>query len=200
MLLYGSTESGHSFKIRSFLLLTATPHRYQWIDLSLARQQRPAAFIAASPFGEVPVLVHQGKVLCQSNAILSYFAQQSGQFTGGKEQQAALEWLAWEANRIGFSVPNYRFALHWSPQAPEVMTYLHARLLADLATLEDKLAGRDFLLASGPSIADISCSAYLFWLDQISIVETDWPNIKRWLSAIRQLPHWQSPNIAMQGI
>lgn len=90
MLLYGSTNSGHSYKIRSFLLLTATKHHYQWIDLSLARQQRPAAFIAASPFGEVPVLVDQGRALCQSNAILSYLAQQSGQFTGGKERQAAL--------------------------------------------------------------------------------------------------------------
>jgi glutathione S-transferase len=90
MLLYGSTDSGHSYKIRLFLLLTATKHHYQWIDLSLARQQRPAAFIAASPFGEVPILVDQGRVLCQSNAILSYLAQQSGQFTGGKERQAAL--------------------------------------------------------------------------------------------------------------
>ncbi|MEN9659229.1 MAG: hypothetical protein RL571_2694 [Pseudomonadota bacterium] len=80
------------------------------------------------------------------------------------------------------------------------MAYLHARLMADLAMLEDKLAGREFLLTSGPSIADISCSAYLFWLDQIGILEADLPNISRWLSTIRQLPNWQHPDLAMQSI
>jgi glutathione S-transferase len=61
MLLYGSTDSCHSYKIRLFLLLTATQHYYEWIDLNLARQQRPAAFIAASPFGEVPILVDKAE-------------------------------------------------------------------------------------------------------------------------------------------
>ncbi|AMC37056.1 glutathione S-transferase [Janthinobacterium sp. B9-8] len=150
-----------------------------------------------SPFGEVPVLLDQGQVFCQSNAILIYLAQTSGQFTGGEEWQGAVEWLSWEANRIGFSLPNYRFALHWQPQPAEVMHYLMLRVQADLNMLNDKLATHEFLLESGPSIADISCSAYLFWLDQVGINVADYPNIKRWLAAICQLPGWSHPDTAM---
>jgi glutathione S-transferase len=193
MQLFGSSDSGHSYKIRSFLLLSNMPHDYQWVDLS----NKPPALLAISPFGEVPVLLDQEQVLYQSNAILIYLAQKYGQFTGGEAWQGALEWLSWEANRIGFSLPNYRFALHWQAQPPEVMCYLQQRMLADLNTLNAKLAEGEFLLKSGPSIADISCSAYLFWLDQVGIDVADYPNIKRWLAAICQLPAWCHPDEAM---
>jgi glutathione S-transferase len=123
MLLYGSTGSGHSYKVRSFLLLAGLQHEYRWIDLRQPRLQRPAGFVAASKFGEVPVLVDEGRALCQSNAILIYLAQKVRRFAGhASEWQAVLEWLSWEANRIGFSVPNLRFALLWSKQRKRLGT------------------------------------------------------------------------------
>lgn len=198
MKLFGSTDSGHSYKVRSFLLLSGTPHRYQWIDLATPRAERPAEFVAASKFGEVPVLVDQGRTLCQSNAILVYLAQRFKALQGdGGESQAILEWLSWESNRIGFSVPNLRFSLLWAAQPPDVITYLRNRAVADLHTLNRTLASTDFLLPSGPTIADISCSAYLFWLSQIGIAEAEFPSVQRWLSSLRALPGWVHPDEAM---
>ena len=199
MLLYGSTDSGHSYKIRSFLLLSATPHRYRWIDLATPRAERPVEFLAASRFGEVPVLVDRGKTLCQSNAILVYLAQKTKVLCGeSAEWQTVLEWLSWEANRIGFSVPNLRFSLLWAAQPPDVVTYLRRRADADLHALNETLACTEFLLPSGPTIADIGCSAYLFWLSQIGIAEAEFPNIRRWLSCLRALPGWVHPDEAMK--
>ena len=167
VLLYGSTNSGHSYKVRSFLLLTRVPHEYRWIDLGAPRAERPPEFVAASKFGEVPVLVTEGRALCQSNAILIFLAQKTAQFAGrASEAQAVLEWLSWETNRIGFSVPNLRFALLWEKQPPEVLAYLRGRAEADLKALDAFLSASEYLLASGPTVADISCSAYLFWLSQ----------------------------------
>ncbi|MCX7219127.1 MAG: glutathione S-transferase family protein [Burkholderiales bacterium] len=201
MLLYGSTDSGHSYKIRAFLLLTASPHAYQWIDLALPQSDRLAAFVAASKFGEVPVLLDQGQAMCQSNAILMYLAQRVGKLAGAEtEWQGVLEWLSWESNRIGFSLPNLRYALRWSAQPPEVLHYLRQRVLADLARLDAAVSAQDFLLPSGPSIADLSCSAYLFWLDQVGIAENAYPNLQRWLARLRALPHWQHPDLAMQAV
>jgi glutathione S-transferase len=199
MQLFGSTDSGHSYKVRSFLLLSGTPHQYQSIDLSLARLQRPSGFLAVSKFGEVPVLLDQGNALCQSNAILTYLAQRTGAF-GGKaaERQLVLEWLCWEANRIGFSIPNLRFSLLWAPQPPQVLTYLRKRAIADLKTLDRTLEFAEFLLPSGPTIADLSCSAYLFWLEQIGISENEFPNVQRWLDSLRSLPNWAHPDDAMK--
>lgn len=196
MLLYGNTDSGHSYKVQSFLLLTNTPHKFQWIDLSLSRDLRLAEFVSASKFGEVPVLVSEGRNFCQSNAILIYLAKHTKYFCGKDEQdwQTILEWLSWESNRIGFSVPNLRFLLRESSQPSEVLAYLHQRAIIDLIFLNKVLLDHEFLLPSGPTIADISCSAYLFWLKQAGLKIDLFDNVKRWLSSISSLPHWVHPD------
>jgi len=197
-LLYGAAGSGHSYKVRSLLLLTATPHRYQPIALDTPRAERPADFVAASHFGEVPVLVDGGTAYCQSNAILLHMAQRTRAFCGAAaEGRAILEWLFWETNRIGFSVPNLRFALRWVPQPAEVLAYLRARAMADLATLNETLASSAFLVPSGPTIADLACSAYLFWLPEAGLAKEDFPHVSRWLDSLRALPGWVHPNEAM---
>ena len=198
MVLYGSTDSGHSYKVRSFLLLAGIAHDYRWVDLAQPRAQRGADFVAASKFGEVPVLIDQGRAMCQSNALLIHLARKTGRFAGMEsEWQTVLEWLSWESNRIGFSVPNLRFSLRWVRQPPEVLDYLRRRAEADLQILDDFLSTSDFLLPSGPTVADISCSAYLFWLEQAGFTEAAYPHLQRWLRALRSLPGWRHPDQAL---
>jgi glutathione S-transferase len=199
MHLFGSTDSGHSFKAKLCLQLSGVKHTYEWIDLSTPRSSRPAHFQAASKFGEVPVLVDSGRSICQSNAILLYLARSTGKFAGTTEEQPhILEWLFWEANRIGFSIPNLRYSMRWGKEPPEVFHYLRSRAISDLNTLDVTLGTTEYLLPSGPTIADISCSAYLHWLEQADISSAKYPNIERWLSSIRALPGWEHPNIALQ--
>lgn len=199
MHLFGSTDSGHSFKVKLYLQLSDVPHSYEWADLSTPRSHRPAHFQAASKFGEVPVLIDGGLAICQSNAILQYLAGKFGKFSGTTEEQPhVLEWLWWEANRIGFSVPNLRYAMRWSAQPPEVLHYLQCRAVADLATLNSALGTSEYLLPSGPTIADISCSAYLYWLEQAGMSSAEYTNIHRWLGCLQQLPGWEHPNSALQ--
>ena len=198
LLLYGSTDSGHSYKVRSLLQLSAIAHRYQPIALTTPRAERPADFVARSRFGEVPVLVDEGSTYCQSNAILIHLAQRTGAFRGdASEWSTVQEWLFWETNRIGFSVSNLRFALRWAPQPAEVLAYLRERAIADLQTLDGALARTEFLLPSGPTIADLSCSAYLFWLSQAGLSADDFPHVARWLRSLRDLPGWVHPDKAM---
>jgi glutathione S-transferase len=199
MHLFGSTDSGHSFKAKLYLQLSEVTHSYEWVDLSTPRSHRPAHFQSASKFGEVPVLIDDGLAICQSNAILLYLAGKVGKFSGTTEEQPhVLEWLWWEANRIGFSVPNLRYAMRWAKQPPEVLHYLHSRAIADLGTLNSALGTSEFLLPSGPTIADISCSAYLYWLEQAGMSSAEYSNIHRWLSSLQQLPGWEHPNTALQ--
>lgn len=199
MELFGSTDSGHSFKVRSYLQLAGLAHDYHWIDLDQPRNERPADFQAASKFGEVPVLIDDGRALCQSNAILIHLARKTQRFAGeASEWPGVLEWLFWETNRIGFSIPNLRFSLLWVKQPPDVLAYLRQRAEADLRVLDGFLADSAYLLPSGPTIADISCSAYLFWLSQTGLSEDPYPHVHRWLADVRSLPGWCHPDEALK--
>ncbi len=200
MLLYGHHDSGHAYKVRLFLLMAELPHRYEWVDLNLPRSARSKAFQEASAYGEVPVLVDEGRSWCQSNAILIHLAQKTQRFCGEPHEWPRLvEWLFWEPNRINFSVPNLRFAHRYVPQPPEVLAYLAARAQADLNTLDRHLSQQPFLLPSGLTIADIACASYLFWADEARLDLTPYPQVQRWLNDIRQQPGWLPAHQALKN-
>lgn len=196
LILYGNRESGHSYKVRLALTLMQAPHEYRPVDISLPREQRPADFRAASKFGEVPVLVDRSQVYVQSDAILLHLAQREHKLYGRDaiDHDQVREWLFWEANRIGFSVPNLRYALRWLPDTKkDVLDWLRQRALADLGCLNDEFSGRKFLLGDFPTVADVACCGYLYWLDQAGLDRDAWPHVSRWLSDISALPGWQHP-------
>lgn len=190
MKLYGSEQSGHAYKVRLFLTLAQIEHEYEWVDLSLPRTERQQDFIDVARYGEVPVLVDDGQTHCQSNAILQHLSQKFNIYSG---DHTVAEWLFWESNRIGFSLPNYRFAVKYQPLPKDTLAYLLNRLTIDLAILEKHLNQRDYMVGNSLTIADLSCSGYMYWLDQAQINIADYPNIQQWQQNIYALPHWQEP-------
>lgn len=196
--LYGNRESGHSYKVRLFLALADLPHRYHRVDLRLPRAERPADFRAVSPFGEVPVLIHDGRPLAQSNAILLHLARETGRF--GPPSPATWDeltmWLFWEANRIGLSLPNLRLHTRFVPAPPDVLAMFAARVQADLATLDERLRARPYLVGDAASVADLSCCGYLGLADQAGLDLASWPRVRAWLDRLAQLPGY-APNYAL---
>ena len=199
MHLFGNPDSGHSYKASLMLWLAGMPHQYTDIDLSVARADRPEPFRSHAPYGEVPLLLHGGRAYAQSNAILIYLAELNRSHGGESPQRMARarEWLFWEANRIGFSLPNLRYGLKFTQGglAPAVEQMLRERYADDIARLEQAFSdGRDFLLDDGPSIADIALCSYLYWADHAAV---DVPSaVQAWLERISALPGWRHPDAA----
>ena len=192
--LYGARESGHAFKVRVLLEMAQLPYTFHEVDLRQARNLRPQPFRTLSPYGEVPLLVHDGRSYAQSNAVLLHLAAHSGVLEGETAalQEGVKQWLFWEANRIGFSLPNLRYALRVGGADPAVMVMLRARFDDDIARMESELSdGRDFILGDMGTIADLSLSAYLFWPEQAHVVAP--PHVAGWLQRISQLPGWRHP-------
>jgi len=194
-ILYGNRESGHSYKAKLALTLLGFDHEYREVDVvTQPREQRRADFRAVSPYGEVPVFVENRVALAQSNAILLHLAKRTGRLGGELDQDQLTQWLFWEANRIGISVPNLRHIVKWAPETPEpVQAWLRARAVADLDHLSRQLATRAFILGSHVTVVDVSCCAYLFWADQTRIDLSDWPHVVAWLNRISALPGWRAP-------
>ena len=194
--LFGSAESGHTFKVRLMLEVAALPYEYEEVDLRLSREARPEPFRSFAKFGEVPVLVHEGQPYVQSNAILLFLAQHTQAFGGETPERLArcTEWLFWEANRIGTSLPHLRFGQRFDRQGypPGVLDWMRARFDADIARLDGELAdGRSFMLGEAPTIADFALCGYMFWPEQAQVGYP--PRVSAWLDRIRALPGWRHP-------
>jgi glutathione S-transferase len=57
---------------RVFATLTIKGVEYDPIDIDISKKERPADFVKISPFGKVPVLVHDGQVILESTNIIQY--------------------------------------------------------------------------------------------------------------------------------
>lgn len=191
--LYGHPDSGHSYKVRLALTLLGLEHEYRHVEVSAPREARRADWRAASRFGEIPVLEADGRPIVQSDAILLHLARATGRLGWEVDPDRLIEWLFWEANRIGLSLPNLRLHLKWGPRAEPVEDWLRGRLKADLGRLDEELAGRPFLMGETVSAADIACCGYLFYTDQIALDLGPWPGVTAWLDRIRALPGWKHP-------
>lgn len=194
--LYGSAESGHTFKVRLMLEVAALPYDYEEVDLRLERGARPEPFRSLARYGEVPLLVHEGQPYVQSNAILLFLAQHTRAFGGETPERLARcrEWLFWEANRIGTSLPHLRYGQRFEPASypPGVLDWMRSRFDADIARLDEELSdGRSFLLGDSPTVADFSACGYMFWPEQANVSYP--PHVTAWLERIRALPGWRHP-------
>jgi glutathione S-transferase len=193
--LYGNRESGHTYKVRLMLAVAGIAHRFEEVDiLTLPHEDRPEPFRSLATYGEVPLLVHGGQPYAQSNAILLHLARHTGAFGGDSADQLArvTEWLFWEANRIGFSLPNLRFRLKFGGGEPAVMAMLRERFDADIARLDAEFAGgRAFILGDTPTVADFSLCGYLYFADQAQVAVP--PHVQGWLDRIAALPGWRHP-------
>ncbi len=201
VIIYGHPESGHTYKVALALELAGVRYDYRWVDVFKPREQRSADFQAASRHGEIPVLVDDGEPLVQSNAILLHLAGKHRTLGGENAHRLAQsrEWLFWEANRIGFSLPNLRHHLRFdeAPAPPELLDWLRARLQMDLHRLESHFATATWLIGSGPSIGDIACFAYLCY-DDIELDLRDFPRLREWMKRMRALPRWQDPHVLLR--
>lgn len=198
--LYGHPLSGHSYKVALALCLMGQTFEFRLVDLLEPRGARREDWRRDSRFGEAPVLLGEGgPPLAQSDAILLHLSDRLAPADWEAGRDCNAEWLFWEANRIGFSLPNYRLAVREGGVEAAVTAWLRARLVADLDRLDTELAGAAFLTGGRPAVADIACAAYLI-LDEGEVFDLEaWPAVRAWLDRIRALPGWRSPAALMSA-
>ncbi|TWI62229.1 glutathione S-transferase [Pseudoduganella lurida] len=195
--LYGSCESGHSYKVQLLMTLAGVPHDYHEVDLRIARGDRPEPFRSLARYGEVPLLVQDGQPYVQSNAILLHLAEYLKAYGGETPErlERVREWLFWEANRVGLSMAHLRYGQEFDDEGaygPEVLRWFRRRFGADMVRLEEELAdGRAFLLDDTVSVADISLCSYMYWPEQAGVSYP--PLVQAWLDRIAALPGWKHP-------
>jgi glutathione S-transferase len=181
--------SGHAHRAELFLSLLGLDATLVDVDLRGGAHKR-SDFLRLNRFGQVPVLQDGDDVIADSNAILVYLARKYGgeQWLPTDPLQAAQveRWLSVAAGQIASGPARARlitvFGAHYS--AEDTIAQAHALL----QVVDDELQGRDWLVGSRPTIADVAAYTYIAHAPEGNVALDAYPSIRAWLARIEALP------------
>jgi glutathione S-transferase len=190
MLLYDNPISGNCYKVRLLFAHLGLYYERRELDV-IDRSDRREVLGALNPALRVPTLVlDDGRVLAESNAILFYFAEGSDYLPAGRFERAqVLQWMFFEQYSHEPFIAVSRFWAHARIAPPRSEREAkHRGGVAALATLEGHLTSRSFLVAEHYSIADISLYAYTHVADEGGFELGPYPAIRSWLARVAIQP------------
>jgi glutathione S-transferase len=194
--LYGMGESGNAYKAALMLNLCGLDWEPIFVDFFNGEGRGDRYRSDINELGEIPVLEHDGKMISQSGVILHYLAEQTGRFgpTNEEEGREIWRWILFDNHKFTGYLATLRFlyGLQNTGETP-VTEFLRGRALAAFKIVEKHLAGRDFIAADRPTLADISMVGYLYFTEETGIDRAAFPNINAWAGRIAALPGWAHP-------
>ena len=188
--LYRHALSGHSH--RAQLLLSLLGLNAELVDVDLAAgEHKQAGFLAKNRFGQVPVLQDGDTLIADSNAILVYLAEQYDDTNTWLpvDPVAAAEvqrFLSAAAGQVAYGPAAARLVNVFGAALDHKRAIEIAHNL--LALLETHLEGRDWLVGSNPTIADVANYAYIAHAPEGDVSLDNYPNVRAWLSRIAAMP------------
>lgn len=189
--LYGSPSTAGT-AIHWMLLELGVPFEAILLDFDKAEHKTPE-YLALNPDGVVPTLIIDGAPITQMAGIATLLAERHPEAgfappLGTIERAEYLSWTLWLANSFQ---PNFRawFYPH-EPAGGEaqeaVKETARQRIEAGLARLDARLADRDYLVGDRFTTVDLLATILCRWTRNMPKPATAWPNLKRYLDAIRQ--------------
>ncbi|SDB64192.1 glutathione S-transferase family protein [Belnapia rosea] len=167
------------------------PYEAVPVDTRKGEQHAPE-FLRINPNAKVPAIVDGDQVVFDSNAILLYLAEKTGQFLPPANARGQmLSWLMFVASGIG---PYSGQAVHFTRVAPEPKEYAVNRYVFEArrhwGILDARLATRRFMLGEDYTLVDM---AVWGWSRLVPFVLGDnalngLPHVKRHLDEINARP------------
>jgi len=195
--LHGITFSGPTYKVALMLSLAAEPFDYFHINMFEGEHKKPP-HLAKQRYGQVPLLVdrNNGRHLCQSAAILEYLADMTGKFGGASldERLQIREWMYWDFDRLAGPLYRARFIRAGiRPAPPEVLEDATKGAQAALTVLDGHLAGRNWVVGEGATIADVDLYGVVVYSNEAGIDLAGYPQVSAWMKRVEALPGFQAP-------
>ena len=187
----------HPQKVRLALNALELPHAVHRMDLAGGEQRTPA-FLALNPIGKAPVLVDDGFVLPESNAIVAYLGERYGLWPKGYQERAeALRWLFIEAHYLrepASAVWFHRFFMPLMGRPADndaAVERGRTELAKPLQLLETRLAASAWLMGGDFTLVDCAFGPVLDAAELGGFDFAPYPAVAAYLARLRALPAWQ---------
>ena len=181
-------------KVALFLEEVGLPYEPVPVDTRKGEQHLPA-YTAVNPNAKCPALVDGDATLFDSNAILLYLAEKTGQLLPPNTPAARgemLSWLMFIASGIG---PYSGQCVHFRHFAPEPKAYALNRYDFEAwrhwRLIDERLATRSFMLGDAYTLVDIALWGWARMVPFVLGSQEAWaqlPHLKRWLDTVNQRP------------
>lgn len=196
MKIYGDMGSGNCYKIKLLLSLLNINHRWIHIDI-LKKDTQTQEFLSLNPNGKIPVLVlEDGRVLSESNAILGYLAEGTKFISIDLFIKAKMyQWMFFEQYSHEPFIAVARFINKYLglPEDRRNEYYnLRPKGHKALSIMDKVLAEHDYLTGPQLTIADIALYAYTHVADEGGFDLKLYPNIQAWCQRIQEYPRYVS--------
>ncbi|WP_426239097.1 glutathione S-transferase family protein [Pararhizobium sp. DWP1-1-3] len=189
MKLYHHPLSGHAHRARLFISLLGIDAELIEVDLA-ARAHKSPEFLKLNPFGQVPVLDDDAIIVADSNAILVYLAKKTGAEDwlpeDPKGAAAVQRWLSVAAGEIAYGPCAARLVTVFGARFDANEVIARAHLI--LGHIEAELAGRQWIAADRPTIADVALYSYIARAPEGNVDRAAYSNVNAWLKRMEALP------------
>ncbi|XDD43045.1 glutathione S-transferase family protein [Leptospira sp. WS60.C2] len=189
MKIYGDSQSGNCYKLQlvaSFLNIS-----YEWIELDIKNgDTKTESFLKLNPNGKIPILLlDDGKVLSESNAILNFLAEGSELVPKDSFEKAkVLQWQFFEQYSHEPYIAVARFIQHYLGIPEERKVEYESKRSGGykaLRVMEIQLEKTPFLIGERLTVADISLFAYTHVAHEGGFDLSEYPKIREWIQRIQ---------------
>ena len=184
-----STPNGR--KVSIMLEELGVPYKAIPIDIGKDEQFAPE-FLEIAPNNKIPAIVdHEtGIRMMETGAIMLYLAEKHGQFLGeGADRWKCIEWLMWQMGGLGPMAGQTHHFVKFNKGKSE---YAEQRYQGETKrlykVLNERLTGRDFIVGSEYTIADMACWPWISRFEWQEIDLNDFPALKDWYVRIAERP------------
>jgi len=200
--LYDYLPSGNGYKVR--LLLTQLAIPFERIELDIIKgETRTPEFLRKFPNGRIPAVElddRDDKLLFESNAIITYFAEDTPFLSADRFERAqTLQWLFFEQYSHEPYIASVRhLVIHpdVKDDRRQILDLMRRRGYDALAVMDSHLKSREWFVGARYSIADIALYAYTHVAGEGGFDLSAYPSIRTWLervkSQLRHIPITQS--------
>jgi glutathione S-transferase len=190
--LYDYLPSGNGYKVR--LLLTQLAIPFERIELDIIKgETRTPKFLAKFPNGRIPAVeFDDGKLLFESNAIITYFADGTPFLSADRFDRAQmLQWLFFEQYSHEPYIASVRYmVIHPDVQDDrrQILDQMGRRGYDALNVMESHLKSREWFVGTHYSIADIALYAYTHVANEGGFDLSPYTAIRSWLERVKSQP------------
>jgi len=199
MKLYAIVGSPNSRKALAVVHHTGIEVDIEYLDLFEGDTKKPA-YLTLNPNGMVPTLVDGELKLWESNAIIQYLADKSGDdtlFPQNLAQRADIvRWQSWELAHFNQAFGTLAFESVAKPNFMKmegneaVISGAREQLGRFASVLNEHMQGRSYVVGDTITLADYSMIHVEFFKEAVPFDWTPFPHLNDYFDRMRQSPYW----------